>query len=133
MWGTYWVWDARLTSELILLFLYLGVIGLHNAIDDRRTAARAVAILALVGVVNVPIIKFSVDWWNTLHQPASVTKIGMPAGHSSMLIPLLLMAIGFTMLFVTLVIIRARAELADRRINALRAARIHAETTQNVA
>ena len=74
MWGTYWVWDARLTSELILLFLYLGVIGLHNAIEDRRIAARAVAILALVGVVNVPIIHYSVEWWHSLHQTASLTK-----------------------------------------------------------
>ena len=133
MWGTWWVWDARLTSVLVLFFLYLGFIALANAFDDATRGEKASAILALVGAVNLPIIKFSVDWWNTLHQPASVTKIGMPAVHFSMLTPLLLMAVGFTMLFVVLVIVRARAVLATRRINALRSARIHAETAQNVA
>ena len=132
MWGTWWVWDARLTSVLVLLFLYLGFIALSNAFDDSARGEKASAILALIGGVNLPIIKFSVDWWNTLHQPASVTKIGMPAIHSSMLIPLLLMAVGFTALFVTLLIVRARAELATRRINALRSARIHAEAANNV-
>ena len=127
MWGTWWVWDARLTSVLVLFFLYLGFIALANAFDDAARGEKASAILALIGGVNLPIIKFSVDWWNTLHQPASVTKLGMPAVHSSMLIPLLLMAVGFTTLFFTLVIIRSRAELASRRVNALRAARIHAE------
>jgi heme exporter protein C len=127
MWGAWWVWDARLTSMLILFFFYIAVIALANAFDTPERGSRPAAILALVGSVNVPIVKFSVDWWNTLHQPASVTKIGMPAVHSSMLIPLLLMAVGFTTLFFTLVIIRCRAELASRRINALRAARIHAE------
>jgi len=127
MWGTWWVWDARLTSVLVLFFLYLGFIALANAFDDAARGEKASAILALIGGINLPIIKFSVDWWNTLHQPSSVTKIGMPAVHSSMLIPLLLMAVGFTTLFFTLVIIRCRAELASRRINALRAARIHAE------
>ena len=133
MWGTWWVWDARLTSVLVLFFLYLGFIALANAFDDAARGEKASAILALVGAVNLPIIKFSVDWWNTLHQPASISRIDVPAVHSSMLIPLLLMAAGFTMLFVVLVIVRARAELADRRINGLRAARIHAETAQNVA
>ena len=133
MWGTWWVWDARLTSVLVLFFLYLGFIALANAFDDAARGEKASAILALVGAVNLPIIKFSVDWWNTLHQPASISRIDMPAVHSSMLIPLLLMAAGFTMLFVVLVIIRARAELADRRINALRSARIHAETAHSVA
>jgi heme exporter protein C len=132
MWGTWWVWDARLTSVLVLLFLYLGFIALSNAFDDAARGEKASAILALIGGVNLPIIKFSVDWWNTLHQPASVTKIGMPAIHSSMLIPLLLMAVGFTALFVALLIVRARAELATRRINALRSARIHAESANNV-
>lgn len=132
MWGTWWVWDARLTSVLVLLFLYLGFIALSNAFDDAARGEKASAILALIGGVNLPIIKFSVDWWNTLHQPASVTKIGLPAIHSSMLIPLLLMAVGFTALFVTLLIVRARAELATRRINALRSARIHAESANNV-
>jgi heme exporter protein C len=132
MWGTWWVWDARLTSVLVLLFLYLGFIALSNAFDDAARGEKASAILALIGGVNLPIIKFSVDWWNTLHQPASVTKIGLPAIHSSMLIPLLLMAVGFTALFVALLIVRARAELATRRINALRSARIHAESANNV-
>jgi heme exporter protein C len=133
MWGTWWVWDARLTSVLVLFFLYLGFIALANAFDDAARGEKASAILAMIGAVNLPIIKFSVDWWNTLHQPASVTKIGMPAVHSSMLIPLLLMAVGFTTLFACLVIVRARAELANRRVNALRLARIHADTAQNAA
>src|SRR3989338_2556482 len=96
MWGTWWVWDARLTSVLILLFLYLGYIALENAFDDRVRGAKAAAILAIVGLVNVPIIKFSVDWWNTLHQPASVVRVEGPAIHPSMLTPLLLMAIGYS-------------------------------------
>ena len=129
MWGTWWVWDARLTSVLVLFFLYIGFLALANAFDDAARGEKAAAILALIGVVNLPVIKYSVDWWNTLHQPASVSRIDMPAIHSSMLIPLLLMAAGFTALFFTLVIIRTRAELAARRINALRAAQIHAEGT----
>tara|TARA_R110000787_G_scaffold49046_2_gene117728 strand:- start:105 stop:869 length:765 start_codon:yes stop_codon:yes gene_type:complete len=127
MWGTWWVWDARLTSVLILFFLYLGFIALANAFDDAARGEKAAAILALVGGANLPIIKFSVDWWNTLHQPASVTKLGMPSVHASMLVPLLLMAAGFTTLFVALLIVRARGELAARRIRALRAARIHGD------
>ena len=126
MWGTWWVWDARLTSVLILLFLYLGFIALSNAFDSTMRGDRAAAILALVGAVNVPVIKFSVDWWNTLHQPASVTKAAMPSIHVSMLIPLLAMAVGFTCLFVTLLLIRVRAELLTRRIRALRLAAVHA-------
>lgn len=108
MWGTYWVWDARLTSELILLFLYLGYMGLLVAIEDRRNAARAGAVLALVGVVNVPIIHYSVQWWNTLHQGPTVTKFGQPSIATSMLIPLLLMGLAFTLFYVTMVLIRAR-------------------------
>ena len=127
MWGTWWVWDARLTSVLILFFLYLGFIALANAFDNPTRGERGAAILALVGAVNVPIIKFSVDWWNTLHQPASVTKLGMPSIHVSMLIPLLLMAVGFTALFVSLLIVRVRAELLARRIRALRLADVHAQ------
>ena len=126
MWGTWWAWDARLTSVLILFFLYLGFIALANAFDNPSRGERAAAILALVGAVNVPIIKFSVDWWNTLHQPASVTKLGMPSIHVSMLIPLALMAVGFTFLFVSLLIVRVRAELLARRIRALRLADVHA-------
>ncbi len=133
MWGTWWVWEARLTSVLILFFLYLGFIALANAFDNPARGERAAAILALVGVVNVPIIKFSVDWWNTLHQPASVTKLGMPSIHVSMLIPMLLMAVGFTALFVSLLIIRVRAELLTRRIRALRLADVHAQGVGAVA
>jgi heme exporter protein C len=117
MWGTYWVWDARLTSELILLFLYLGVIGLHNAIDDRRTAARAVAILALVGVVNIPIIHYSVEWWHSLHQGATVTKFDKPSIHWTMLLPLLLMALAFQVYYVLALFHRCRAEILRRERN----------------
>lgn len=133
MWGTWWVWDARLTSVLVLFFLYLGFIALANAFDDAARGEKASAVLALVGAVNLPIIKFSVDWWNTLHQPASVTKLGLPSIHVSMLIPLLLMAAGFTALFVSLVIVRTRAELATRRIRALRSARIHRDASEKAA
>jgi heme exporter protein C len=114
MWGTWWVWDARLTSELILLFLYLGVMGLYNAIDDKRTASKAVAILALVGVVNIPIIHYSVEWWNTLHQGPTVTKMDKPSIHISMLIPLLTMAVAFKFYYVIAVLQRARLELLQR-------------------
>ena len=114
MWGTWWVWDARLTSELILLFLYLGVIALHSAIDDKRTAARAVAILALVGVINIPIIHYSVEWWNTLHPGPTVTKLDKPSIHLSMLIPLLLMAGAFKLYYAFVVLMRARCEVLER-------------------
>jgi len=117
MWGTWWVWDARLTSELILLFLYLGVIALYNAVDDKRTAARATAILALVGVVNIPIIHFSVEWWNTLHQGSTVTKLGAPSIDISMLIPLLLMAVAFKLYYALVVLMRARCEVLQRERN----------------
>src|SRR5437899_4919738 len=102
MWGTYWVWDARLTSVLVLFLMYLGVIALWRTVDDPSRAGRAAAILTLVGAVNLPIIKFSVDWWNTLHQPASVFRIGGPTIATSILMPLAVMAIAFTLLFVTL-------------------------------
>jgi heme exporter protein C len=114
MWGTWWVWDARLTSELILLFLYLGVISLYGAIEDRRTAARAVSILALVGVVNIPIIHYSVEWWNTLHQGPTVTKFDKPSIHIDMLIPLLVMAVAFKLYYVNTLMMRVRGELLDR-------------------
>ena len=120
IWGAWWVWDARLTSVLVLLFLYIGFIVLRNAFDDVRRGEQSSAILALIGAVNLPIIKFSVDWWNTLHQPASITKIGLPSIHTSMLIPLLLMASGFMALFVTLTIIRIRTEIASRKILSIR-------------
>jgi heme exporter protein C len=120
MWGTWWVWDARLTSVLILLFLYLGFIALEGAFDDRSRGMRAAAILAIVGAVNVPIIKYSVDWWNTLHQPASVVKLDGPAIHASMLTPLLLMAVGYTAFYFWVMFVRVRAEFNDARIQALR-------------
>ena len=118
MWGTYWVWDARLTSELILLFLYLGVIGLHAAIEDRRTAGRASGLFAIVGVVNIPIIHYSVEWWNTLHQGPTVTKLSAPSIHVSMLVPLLLMAVSFKLFYVTVLLRRARTEVLERERNA---------------
>src|SRR3954451_19008569 len=120
MWGTWWVWDARLTSVLILFFLYLGYIALVNAFDDPSRGAKAGAILVLVGVVNVPIIKFSVDWWNTLHQPASVVRMGGPSIDPSMLWPLLMMGLAFTAYFVTVVLLRVRSEIAARKIQTLR-------------
>ena len=118
MWGTWWVWDARLTSVLILFFLYVGHMALANAFEDPTRGARAAAILALVGVVNVPIIKFSVDWWNTLHQPASIVRLDGPAIDPSMLAPLLLMAFAFTAYFVTVLLLRMRAELVGARLRA---------------
>lgn len=122
MWGTWWVWDARLTSMLILLFLYLGYMALHAAFDDPARGARAAAILALVGAVNVPVVKFSVDWWNTLHQPATIAKIDAPSIDASMAPPLFLMAAGFAAYYLTVLILRLRAEIAARRIRNLRLA-----------
>lgn len=119
MWGAWWVWDARLTSVLILFFLYLGYIALVNAFDDPVRGYRAAGILALVGVVNLPIIKFSVDWWNTLHQPASVMRLDGPTIHPAMLWPLLLMAGGFTLFFVTVLILRVRGEIAAAKVRNL--------------
>ncbi|WP_119679851.1 heme ABC transporter permease [Indioceanicola profundi] len=120
MWGTWWVWDARLTSVLILFFLYLGYMALVNAFDDPTRGNKAGSILLLVGVVNVPIIKFSVEWWNTLHQPASVIRMDGPTISGEMLWPLFVMALAFKAWFVVTVILRMRAELAARRIQALR-------------
>ena len=120
MWGAWWVWDARLTSVLILFFLYLGHMALMNAFDDPVRGQRAAAILALVGVVNLPVIKFSVDWWNTLHQPASVVRMGGPSIDPQMLTPLLLMAGGFAAYFVVTVILRIEAEILARRVRAQR-------------
>ncbi len=119
MWGAYWVWDARLTSVLILFFLYLGVIALRQAIDDPGRAGRAAAILSLIGAVNIPIIKFSVNWWNTLHQPASVFRADGPTIHPALLIPLLVMAIAFTVLFIALHMKAMRAEILRRRCEAM--------------
>jgi heme exporter protein C len=119
MWGTYWVWDARLTSMLVLFLLYLGLIALWQAIEEPGRAGRAAAILALVGVVNIPIIKFSVDWWNTLHQPASIVRPGGPSIDPAMLWPLVVMAVAFTLLFVLLHLIAMRAEIHRRRVRAM--------------
>ena len=123
MWGTYWVWDARLTSVLVLLFLYLGYIALVNAFDDPERGARAGAILALVGWINVPIIKFSVDWWNTLHQPASISRFARPALDPSIMTPLLVMAAAYAMLFATLLLLRTRAAIVEHRLRTLAMAR----------
>ncbi|WGF90682.1 heme ABC transporter permease [Marinivivus vitaminiproducens] len=120
MWGTFWVWDARLTSVLLLFFLYLGYIALHDAFEDPNRGARAASILAVVGSINLPIIKFSVDWWNTLHQPASVLRIGGPKIDPSMLWPLLVMALAFKLYYVVVLILRMRSGLIDRRIHSLR-------------
>lgn len=125
MWGTWWAWDARLTSMLILFFLYLGHIALVNAFDDPTRGARAAAILALAGFVNVPVIKWSVDWWNTLHQPASVSKMGMPSVDPAMLLPLLLMAVGFTTYFVCVLILRVRTEILSAKIRSIRMTQVH--------
>jgi len=119
-WGTYWVWDARLTSELILFLLYLGVIALWRTVEDPSRAARAAAILTLVGAVDLPIIKFSVDWWNTLHQSASVFRMGGPTIYPTILIPLLVMTLAFTLLFVTLHVAAMRNEILRRRVRTLR-------------
>jgi heme exporter protein C len=119
-WGTYWVWDARLTSELILFLLYLGVIALWRTVEDPSRAARAVAILTLVGAIDLPIIKFSVDWWNTLHQGASVLRVGGSTIDPTILIPLLLMTAAFTLLFVTLLLAAMRNEILRRRVRTLR-------------
>ncbi|MCX7362965.1 MAG: heme ABC transporter permease [Alphaproteobacteria bacterium] len=118
MWGTYWVWDARLTSMLLLFFLYLGHIALSNAYDHAERGDRAAALLALIGAINLPVIKFSVDWWNTLHQPASVMKLGGPAIHPTILVPLLWMAGALSLLFVILVLLRTETEIDRRRLEA---------------
>ncbi|MDF1719279.1 MAG: heme ABC transporter permease [Minwuia sp.] len=122
MWGTWWVWDARLTSMLIMLFIYLGYMALWQAFDDQTKAARAAAILALVGAINLPVIKFSVEWWNTLHQPASLITMEGPKIHESLLWPLLLMIVGFGAYYLTVLIFRVRAEIHQRRTRMLRMA-----------
>jgi heme exporter protein C len=119
MWGTWWVWDARLTSVLILFFLYLGYIALENAFDDRARGAKASSLLAIVGFVNVPIIKFSVDWWNTLHQPASIMKMGGPSIDPSMLVPLFAMIVGYTAFYVWVLCLRVRADINMSKVRAL--------------
>ena len=128
MWGAWWVWDARLTSVLVLFFLYLGHIALVRAFDDPVRGYRAGAILALVGAVNLPIIKFSVEWWNTLHQPATITFTSAPTMFVGMLWALLLSAIGFTLLFAAIVTARLRAAVMERRIRGLLLARVRASS-----
>ena len=120
MWGTWWVWDARLTSVFVLFLMYLGIIALTRALDDPSRSARAAAIITLVGFINIPIIKFSVDWWNTLHQPASVLRMDGPTIHPSLLWPLLVTATGFTLLFFTLHLVAMRTEIWRRRVAAMR-------------
>ncbi|MFN5713493.1 MAG: heme ABC transporter permease CcmC, partial [Bradyrhizobium sp.] len=119
MWGTYWEWDARLTSVLILFLMYLGLIALWRAVGDPSRAARAAAVLTLVGAINIPIIKFSVDWWNTLHQPASVLRMGGSTLDKAFLWPLLVMAIAFSLLFITLHLAAMRNEILRRRVRSL--------------
>ncbi|MCS0504071.1 heme ABC transporter permease [Ancylobacter mangrovi] len=121
MWGTYWVWDARLTSMLVLLLLYLGLLALRSAIEDPNQAGRAAAVLSLVGFINVPIVKFSVDWWNTLHQPASVFRMGGSTIDPSMLWPLMICAIGFTLVMFALHMAAMRTEILRRRLRVLEA------------
>jgi heme exporter protein C len=118
MWGTWWVWDARLTSVFVLFFIYLGYIALWQAIDEPTRAARAASILAIVGFINVPIVKFSVDWWNTLHQPASVSRLARPALHADFLYPLLIMGAGFLVLFLALTLTRMQMEVLRQRLRA---------------
>ncbi|TNE36174.1 MAG: heme ABC transporter permease [Alphaproteobacteria bacterium] len=126
MWGTWWVWDARLTSELVLLFLYLGYMAIWQAVEDPIKAARAAAVVALVGVVNLPVIKFSVDWWNTLHQPASLMRVDGPAIHPSMLWPLLVMFAAYGLFFAAVLIVRMRMEILKRRARSLQLAQARA-------
>jgi heme exporter protein C len=118
-WGTYWVWDGRLTSVLVLFLMYLGVIALWRTVEDPARAGRAAAVLTLVGAVNLPIIKFSVDWWSTLHQPASVMRLGAPTIHPSLLTPLLIMAVGYLLLFLTLHLAAMRNEILRRRVRTM--------------
>jgi heme exporter protein C len=119
MWGAYWVWDARLTSVLVLFLMYLGVIALWRTIDDPTRGARVVAVLTLVGAINIPIIKFSVDWWNTLHQPASVLRLGGSTIHPTILVPLIAMIAAFTLLFLTLHLAAMRNEIVRRRVRTM--------------
>jgi heme exporter protein C len=123
-WGTYWVWDARLTSVLILFFLYLGLIALRSSIEDETLAGKLTAVLALVGIVMLPVIKFSVEWGNTLHQPASIMRVGGPSVDPSILTPLLVMAVGFTVLFAALHLKAMRNEILRRRVKALQMAEV---------
>ncbi|HEY7643817.1 MAG TPA: heme ABC transporter permease [Hyphomicrobiales bacterium] len=133
MWGTYWVWDARLTSVLVLFFLYLGLMAVWQSVEEPSRAGRAAAILAIVGVVNIPIIKFSVNWWNTLHQPASVMRADGPTIDKSMLYPLLIMAVAYSLLFVWLHMKAMRAEILRRRVETLMITRVSRAATLKAA
>lgn len=124
-WGTWWEWDGRLTSMLILFVIYLGYLALWGAIEDEDKAARLAGILCLAGLINLPVVHFSVDWWSTLHQPSSILRAGGPSIDPSLLIPLFVMAAGFTVLFVLLHLIAMRAEILRRRVQALR--QVHVE------
>jgi heme exporter protein C len=124
MWGTYWVWDMRLTSVLILFLLYLGLIALRTSIDDEALAGKLTAVLGLVGVAILPVIRFSVEWWNTLHQPASVVRLDGPSIHPTILTPLLVSAVGFTLLFVAMHVTAMRNEILRRRVKALTMAEV---------
>src|SRR5271163_747857 len=128
MWGTYWEWDARLTSVLILFLMYLGLIALWRAVEDPSRAARAAAVLTLVGAIDLPIIKFSVDWWNTLHQGASVFRLGGSTIDPTILIPLFIMAVAFTLLFFTLLLAAMRNEIMRRRVRTLQLMQANAAT-----
>lgn len=114
MWGTWWVWDARLTSELILLFLYLGVMSLYGAFEDKLQAGKAAGVMALVGVVNVPIIHYSVEWWNTLHQGATISKFDKPSIAPEMLWPLLIALLGFALFIAAVTVMRMKNEIIRR-------------------
>lgn len=114
MWGTWWVWDARLTSELILLFIYIGIYALYEAIEDKRQAAKAASLMTLVGLINIPIIHYSVIWWNTLHQPPTLSKLDTPSIHIDMLIPLLVMLVAFKLLYVWMLMVRLKLSLLTR-------------------
>ena len=120
MWGTWWVWDARLTSVLVLFLIYCGILALWNAFEDPARAGRAAAVMTLVGAINLPIVKFSVDWWNTLHQPASVFRMGGPTIDKSMLWPLLLVAVGMTIVMIGLHLAAMRNEILARRLRTMR-------------
>lgn len=133
MWGTWWVWDARLTSVLVLFLMYLGLIALWVTIEDQTRAGRAVAILTLVGVINIPIIRFSVDWWNTLHQPASVFRLDGPTIHPSLLWPLAMMALAFAALFLVLHVMAMRAEIWRRRVHTLQSLAAQSPPTRGSA
>ena len=123
-WGTWWVWDARLTSELILFFIYIGHILISNAYDDKKKGDRNAAILTLVGIINLPIIKWSVDWWNTLHQPASISKFSAPSIDPSMLIPLIFMSLAFLAFFISLIFLRIKGEILVRKIEIMKVSRV---------